>query len=358
MELIHVYQQVPAIKHLILDSLLLSTALLFAFVICIPISTINLAATLLDTAEAPAANRTGEAEQTSTSSDTAEAPAANRTGEAEQTSTSSDTAETGNLGLAVPHPAGNGIALSKTIIAIPAKLIVQTKVINNCEPRSFCEGIRDNDFVVNIFTFEGNKLRNETDPIPGDSQGWGIQLFPSKTEGIQYDVSQERTLRYHRLISINTTFSDNCHGTIEQKEIRTCVISNYIMANNMPGLLKVETNITNNCEPRTICDGIRDEDFLIKIFTFEDNVLSENVEPFHGDSQGWTVYFSPQEFFAGQLPPYGNGIEYEVQQEVQRKSTFEGILMKTTYSQDCRSTISQGSLKTCKITNFLSGSNS
>jgi hypothetical protein len=123
----------------------------------------------------------------------------------------------------------------------------------------------------------------------------------------------------------------------------------------IPGKLIVKTIVDNNCQPRSFCDNIRDKDFFVKIFTFENNTLFEELDPIPGDRQGWTVTFYIPQSLDSQSPPYGNGVKYSVQNEVQNASKFERILVNTTYSQDCRGTIEFGTSPTCTVTNLLLG---
>ena len=236
---------------------------------------------------------------------------------------------------------------------VPAELIVTTKVTNMCSPQIICENIRDENFLVNVLAFENNKLKNITSSFPGDDQGWRVSLKPPNIGGIQYEVSQEDNGVYPGFVSLSTAFSENCHGIIEQGEIRRCIINNEARANNMPAGINVSTIIENSCEPQSMCADIRDEDFMMKISTFEYNTFRQKIKPFPGDSSGWIVYFDPDQFSGNQMPPYGTGIQYKVQQTVQDKSKFNGILMNTTLSDECRSTISKGSLKNCTCHKFL-----
>ena len=207
--------------------------------------------------------------------------------------------------------------------------------------------------MVQVLAFENNKLKNITSPFPGSEQGWRVTLNPENTDGIQYDISQEENKKYPSFISLSRTFSKDCHGTIEQGEIRRCLINNKAAANNSPARINVGTIVENKCVPTSVCAKIRDNDFVMKLSTFDYNTFRQKIKPFPGDSSGWTVYFNPDQFSTNQLPPYGNGIEYEVQQALQDKSKFNGVLMNSTFSNGCHSTISKGSLKNCTVTNFL-----
>jgi hypothetical protein len=240
---------------------------------------------------------------------------------------------------------------------VPAKLLVQTNITNNCKPKSFCSDIKNEDLFVRIFTFEGNQLRNETLPssIPSNSRGWSVDLFPPRTEGLQYHVVQDNRADYPNAILVNTTFSEDCHGIIEQKETKKCMITNNVTANNMPAMIRVFTKVENHCQPKLPCLSIKDEDFMATISTFEYNTMRQKVKPFPGNSHGWTVHLFPDRLSVTQLPPYGKGIEYKVQQNIEDESKFEGVSTNTTYSANCSSTIDLGSIKDCTITNYLSG---
>jgi hypothetical protein len=238
-----------------------------------------------------------------------------------------------------------------------ANLIVQTSVINNCEPQSLCDYIKDKDLLLNVSTFEDNALKYEIPLLPGNDQGWTVNLFPDK-DGMQYDVSQENNIELADLISLNTNFSDDCHGIIEQGEVRKCIINNEIIGNNVPAKLTIITEVENKCLPANQCTQIREDDFLTTISVFEHNSLSQRINDIPGDNQGWIVYLLPERFSATQWPPQGEGIQFKVEQKVGDVSGFEGIITNSTYSQDCRSIIDRGESKYCTVTNSLFINNS
>ena len=103
----------------------------------------------------------------------------------------------------------------------------------------------------------------------------------------------------------------------------------------------------------TFCENIQDNDFFVKIFTFEDNALKEKTKTFSGNENGRTIYLYPSQFPISQMPPYGEGIDYEVHQEQISLTRIGGVDLRTTYLGDCESKLSQNTTKSCIITNFL-----
>ena len=228
----------------------------------------------------------------------------------------------------------------------PATVIVQSSITNDCKPPIFCDDINVNTFLTNVSTSEGKDIQ-----IPQSIQGWAVYLFP-ESDGLQYFVSQATNTELSQLISLNTTFSEECRGLIKPGDVRHCKIINELNGNNIPARLKVITKVENNCNPKSDCTHIDSGDFMAKIVVFEQNAMRQKVKPFPGDKDGWTVYFLPEQLPGTQWPPYGEGIQYKVEQET---SPIEGLIANTTYSHDCRSVIDKGFLKNCTITNSFVG---
>jgi hypothetical protein len=103
-----------------------------------------------------------------------------------------------------------------------SNLSIFTDIVNNCQPRSRCDSITPENFQIQIFEFQDNKL----DPITlvrsfsASGEGWTVTSLPLST---QYDV---------RLISLNAisntnmsmNYSRGCHGFIEAGQV-DCRIS-------------------------------------------------------------------------------------------------------------------------------------
>ena len=233
-----------------------------------------------------------------------------------------------------------------------AKLKVYTKVENACKPPSFCENIQDSDFLVKILTFENNQLKQKVDSFRGDEKGWVVSLFSPKESGLQYEVSLEPN-RTMRGMGLKTVKLGDCHGVLEQGDSKECTIVNHLEANNLPFKLKVYTKVENACKTPSFCENIQDSDFLVKILTFENNAVKQKLPNFPGSDKGRTVYLYPSQLPPGQMPPYSEGIEYDVKQESPKVIGESEVTLRTVYYGDCESLILQNSSKTCTVTNFL-----
>jgi ferredoxin len=242
-----------------------------------------------------------------------------------------------------------------------ADLKIITSVINKCVPKTICNAVRPDSFHIDVFAL-GNSSTNWKYELlgqgfPGSPAGWTIDLVPG-SEGIQYKVIQYRP--FSPMIDslgliANTSYSDNCLGTIINGENKTCTISNVVT--NPQAYLKIITSVINHCVPKAVCDVIGPDNFRTDIT----GIVVNNKEGIKyvplgpilpGSLMGWVLH----------LFPGPDGLQYHVRQNpivVQEGyPPINNLRSAVVHSNNCHGFLYQEDNRLCVISNTLTNTNS
>src|SRR5690349_17539141 len=128
-------------------------------------------------------------------------------------------------------------------------------------------------------------------------------------------------------------------------------------------VLRVVTNVSNNCQPGNLCNYIGPDQFKVHVLKLNETHTFPHrqdkfiqIAEFPGSTNGWTVDFSRDVNQDGT----SRNVQYSVKQTpylhpglLNTTLSSSAILAGLSYSHDCDGLIKPGENKTCYINNFL-----